>query len=75
MRRRFTDGSSVRVLHPQRWSAEVARLLAPLEQLLQCPLGCNAYLTPPGSQVRGPSCPVRAITSWGTPSPLTCSRH
>lgn len=51
VRKRYADGSSVRLLHPQRWSDSVARLLAPLEQLLQCPLGCNAYLTPPSSQV------------------------
>eukprot|EP00892_Ulva_mutabilis_P012077 jgi/Ulvmu1/9241/UM005_0341.1 len=50
VRKRYAAGASVRLLHPQRWVGSVARLLAPLEELLQCPLGCNAYLTPPSSQ-------------------------
>lgn len=53
---RYSAGCSVRLLHPQQWIASIAELLAPLEQLLQCCLGCNVYLTPADSQVRsGPS--------------------
>lgn len=42
---------SVRILHPQRYSDALWRVLARLEGFLQCCVGCNAYLTPPGSQV------------------------
>jgi hypothetical protein len=52
VQQRYLKGCSVRLLHPQQWSAAIARLLAPLEQMLQCCLGCNVYLTPAGSQVR-----------------------
>lgn len=48
---RYNSGCSVRLLHPQQWVPSVAQLLAPMEQLLQCPLGCNVYLTPADSQV------------------------
>ena len=49
--RRFAkDGCSVRLLHPQRSSDPLWRLLARLEGFWQSCLGCNAYLTPPGAQ-------------------------
>ena len=51
VRQRYNGGCSVRLLHPQQWVPSVAELLAPMEQLLQCPLGCNVYLTPADSQV------------------------
>lgn len=52
VRRRFAAGASVRLLHPQLLCAPLAAALSLLEDALQCPMGCNAYLTPPGSQVR-----------------------
>lgn len=52
VRRRYDGGCSVRVLHPQRHCEALARALALLEHAFQCAMGCNAYLTPPGSQVR-----------------------
>lgn len=48
--RRFGEGCSLRVLHPQRWCDPLWRLLARLESYLQCCVGCNAYLTPAGTQ-------------------------
>lgn len=48
--RRFKEGCSVRVLHPQRFSDTLWRLAARLESFLQCPVGCNTYLTPAGTQ-------------------------
>ncbi|PSC72885.1 cupin 4 [Micractinium conductrix] len=48
--RRFGDGCSVRLLHPQRFSDPLWRLVSRLESFLQCPVGCNAYLTPGGTQ-------------------------
>ena len=53
--KRYGEGCSLRVLHPQRTSDTVWKLLAVLEQLFQCPLGANIYLTPAGSQVLPPS--------------------
>ena len=50
MKRFKKGGCSVRILHPQRWVGEVHRLLSRLEHELRSPVGCNAYLTPPGSQ-------------------------
>ena len=52
VRRRYAGGCSVRVLHPQRLCTPLWHALALLEHTFQCPMGCNAYLTPPGSQVR-----------------------
>ena len=50
--RRFSRGGcSLRLLHPQRWHDELWRALAPLEAFFGCAMGCNAYLTPAGSQV------------------------
>jgi hypothetical protein len=51
VKKRYDSGCSVRLLHPQQWMPAIAQLLAPLEQLLQCCLGCNVYLTPASSQV------------------------
>ncbi|KAK9831901.1 hypothetical protein WJX81_006898 [Elliptochloris bilobata] len=49
--RRFSEaGCSLRLLHPQRWRDELWRTLAPLEAFFGCAAGCNAYLTPGGSQ-------------------------
>lgn len=48
--RRFGEGCSVRLLHPQRHCDPLYRLLARLEAHLRCAVGCNAYLTPPGAQ-------------------------
>ncbi|KAK9810193.1 hypothetical protein WJX72_006485 [[Myrmecia] bisecta] len=55
--RRFSqEGCSVRVLHPQRWHDPLWRLLGTLEEVFRCCMGCNAYLTPPGSQGFAPHC-------------------
>ena len=48
--RRFAEGCSVRLLHPQRFCDGLWRLLSRLESFLQCPVGCNSYLTPAGTQ-------------------------
>ena len=47
--RRYADGCSVRVLHPQRWCDALHSTLGVLERHFNCAAGCNAYLTPPGS--------------------------
>ena len=52
VRQRYKSGCSVRLLHPQRFSAKLQQTLALLEDVYQCPMGCNAYLTPAASQVR-----------------------
>lgn len=44
------QGCSLRVLHPQRWSDSLHLLLHVLERHWNCAVGCNAYLTPAGSQ-------------------------
>lgn len=44
-------GSSVRLLHPQRWSDLLADALAKLEDVFSSCVGCNAYLTPGDSKV------------------------
>lgn len=51
VRRRYEVGASVRLLHPQRFSDSVWRVLSLLEDAFQCAVGCNVYLTPPASQV------------------------
>lgn len=48
--KRFHDGASLRILHPQRWSNSVWKLLSGLEGYWSCGVGSNVYLTPPGSQ-------------------------
>ena len=50
MRRFSKQDCSVRILHPQRWVEPAYKLLSMLEDELRSPVGCNAYLTPPGSQ-------------------------
>ena len=50
MQRFSKEGCSVRILRPQRWVESVYKLLSFLEDELRSPVGCNAYLTPPGSQ-------------------------
>jgi lysine-specific demethylase/histidyl-hydroxylase NO66 len=40
----------VRILHPQRFSDAVWRLLSVFEGFWTSAVGCNAYLTPPHSQ-------------------------
>lgn len=47
------DGCSVRLLHPQRWFEHLADTLAKLEEVFSSCVGCNAYLTPANSKVRG----------------------
>jgi hypothetical protein len=60
--RRFEkEGCSVRMLHPQRFCDQLWRLVAALEAYLQCPVGCNAYLTPPGTQGFAPHWSVGRI--------------
>lgn len=46
----FEGGCSVRVLHPQRWSDPLWLMLSTLERHWESVVGCNTYLTPPGSQ-------------------------
>lgn len=49
----LTDGCSVRLLHPQRFSDPLWSLMYKLECFWGSCVGCNAYLTPKGSQRRG----------------------
>ena len=48
--RHYAAGASVRILHPQRWVDSIHDTLAALERHFNCACGCNAYLTPPGTQ-------------------------
>ena len=48
--RRYADGCSVRVLHPQRWLDAPHAALRVLERHFRCAAGSNAYLTPAGAQ-------------------------
>ena len=60
--RRFSkEGCSLRLLHPQRWHDELWRTLAPLEAFFGCAMGCNAYLTPAGSQVMTNTCALARL--------------
>ena len=45
------EGASLRLLHPQRYFPHLAHRMALLEQTFNSCVGCNAYLTPPDSQV------------------------
>lgn len=49
-RRVNEDGCSMRVLHPQRYSPKLLRMIVALEEHFECLVGCNLYYTPPGSQ-------------------------
>lgn len=49
-RRHKKEGCSLRLLHPQRFSNELWRLMYLLECYWGSCVGCNAYLTPPGYQ-------------------------
>ena len=44
------DLCSVRILHPQRFLDSIWRFVAALDNFWMCPVGSNAYLTPPQSQ-------------------------
>ena len=48
------ERASLRLLHPQRYFPDLAHRLALLEQEFGTCVGCNAYLTPPDSQVASP---------------------
>jgi lysine-specific demethylase/histidyl-hydroxylase NO66 len=48
--KKFSKGWSVRILHPQRWSDPIFWMLSAFERYWRSVAGCNAYLTPPGSQ-------------------------
>ncbi|PRW61282.1 bifunctional lysine-specific demethylase and histidyl-hydroxylase MINA [Chlorella sorokiniana] len=48
------EGCTMQVHQPQRFSDELWRLLAALEGQLGCLVGCNAYLTPAGTQGLAP---------------------
>lgn len=47
---KYADGWSVRILHPQRWCDPVFMILSAFERYWGSVAGCNAYLTPAGSQ-------------------------
>jgi len=47
---KYADGWSVRILHPQRWCDPVFLILSAFERYWGSVAGCNAYLTPAGSQ-------------------------
>ena len=44
------DGCSVRLLHPQRFVDSLWEIMFYLESYWNCCIGCNAYLTPAGTQ-------------------------
>jgi lysine-specific demethylase/histidyl-hydroxylase NO66 len=48
--KRYAAGCSVRILHPQRWVDPLHAVLLALERHFNCACGCNAYLTPAGTQ-------------------------
>ena len=50
MRRYEEKGCSIRILHPQRFSDELWKLMYMLECYWGSCVGCNSYLTPAGSQ-------------------------
>jgi len=47
---KYAKGWSVRILHPQRWCDPVFLFLSAFERHWGSVAGCNAYLTPAGSQ-------------------------
>jgi len=49
-RRVDKEGCSMRLLHPQRFSTTLWRVLSQLEDFWRSPMGSNSYLTPAGSQ-------------------------
>jgi len=50
----WSGGWTVQAIQPQRVSPALRRVVAALEDAFQCPVGCNAYLTPPGTQGLAP---------------------
>jgi len=48
--RRFAEGCSVRILHPQRYQDALLQLVQALERFFSSPVGCNAYWTPASAQ-------------------------
>ena len=43
-------GYSIRLVHPQQWHQPAYELCAYLQEYFGFPVGCSAYLTPPGEQ-------------------------
>lgn len=51
----YTDlGCTLQVHQPQRWDGTIHRIVAALEAQLGCLIGCNSYITPPGTQGLAP---------------------
>lgn len=63
------------VHQPQRFSGEAWRLLAALEAQLGCLAGCNAYLTPPGTQGEHllPCCRPVCCLPWAAAPARSCA--
>ncbi len=47
-------GCTLQVHQPQRWDGSIHRIVAALESQLGCLVGCNSYITPPGTQGLAP---------------------
>ena len=51
----YTDlGCTLQVHQPQRWDANIHRIVAALESQLGCLIGCNSYITPGATQGLAP---------------------
>ncbi len=50
----YSQGYTLQVFQPQRWSPQLARVVQLLESAFGSLVGCNAYLTPPASQGLAP---------------------
>jgi hypothetical protein len=50
----FADGCTLQIHQPQRFSDALWRLCAALEAAMGCLVGCNAYVTPGGTQGLAP---------------------
>lgn len=47
-------GCTLQVHQPQRWDSDIHRIVSALESQLGCLIGCNAYITPGGTQGLAP---------------------
>lgn len=50
----FEGGATLQIIQPQRFQKDLQAICAALESRLGCLVGCNAYLTPKGTQGLAP---------------------
>eukprot|EP00803_Ostreobium_quekettii_P009229 evm.model.scf_368.8 EVM.evm.TU.scf_368.8 scf_368:75707-77381(-) len=74
----FEDGCTLQVIQPQRYTPALRALCARLESQLGCLVGCNAYVTPGGTQGLAPHhddvelfvCQTEGCKAWRLYGPI-----